>query len=285
MEFVLNGQFALYAEKVLSSKKYYKEYLNGEINSAQFRESMVADASLSGAAWFNEYSIKRISLMPPDEKLPAETIINYLTNNNIISKCENMYDGFDEYRKYIRENYNHGKFITFIYPEDERLLYAVTKITQPKKIFVAGSYYGYFAVWAMKTISENGGTAILSDINGEVCELAKENFEKLGYGNNAEIYCEDSETLLARRTESIDMLVLDATGKYDDLRPEYRGKRIYGALLKDAEHLLKKGSAIVIHNMEPENPEMKMLVEELQSINALGTSYDTYNGVGVYVIV
>jgi hypothetical protein len=37
--------------------------------------------------------------------------------------------------------------------------------------------------------------------------------------------------------------------------------------------------------MEPENPEMKMLVDELQSINAPGESYDTYNGLGVYVMI
>jgi len=279
----LNGQFALYAEKILSSKEYYKKYLNGKINSSQFREAMSADASLSGVEWFNDYSIHRISLMPPDEKLPAETIIKILTDNNLVSTCENMYGGFDEYRKYIRENYNHGEFVTFIYPEDERLLYAVAKITQPKKIFAAGSYYGYFAVWAMKTVSENGGTAVLSDINEKVCELAKENFIKLGYGNNTEIYCEDAEVLLSRRTEPIDMLVLDATGRHDDPRPEYRGKRIYGELLKDAEHLLSKGSVIVIHNMEPENPEMKVLVDELKAIHALGASYDTYNGLGVYI--
>jgi predicted O-methyltransferase YrrM len=284
MKFIVTGQFAFYAEKILSSKEYYRDYMSGKINSAQFREAMYADKSLSGVPGFNEYNINHISLTPPDEKLPAEIITKYLTDNNIISSRDNMYDGFDGYRKHIRENYDHGEFITFIYPEDERLLYAVTKITQPKRVFAAGSYYGYFIIWAMKTISETGGRAVLSDVDSEVCELAKANFKKFGYENNSEIYCEDAAALLANRTEPIDMLVLDATGRHDDPRPEYRGKRIYGALLRDAKHLLRKGSVIVIHNMEPENPEMKMLVDELKSINARGTSYDTYNGLGVYII-
>ena len=284
MKSTRTGQFAIYAQEELSSREYYKKYISGEINSVQFRKAMFNDESLSRAAWFNEYNINRISLTPPDEKLPTETIVKYLADKNIIPASENMYEGFDEYRKYIRENYSHGEFITFIYPEDELLLYAIAKITQPKNVFVAGAYYGYFAVWAMKTVSENGGMAVLSDINEKVCELAKENFRKLGYENNSKVYCEDSKVLLANRRDPIDMLVLDATGKYDDPVPEYRGKRIYGVLLKTARHLLKKGSVIVVHNMEPENPEMKMLVDELQSAGAAGASYDTYNGLGVYIL-
>ena len=286
MKFIQNGQFALYAEKILSPKDYYKDYLDGKISSAQFREAMYADRNLSDVPGFNNnYNIDRISLTPPDDKLPIEFIVKYLVDSKIIPSCGHMYDGFDEYRKHIRENYDHGEFFTCIFPEDERLLYAAAKITQPKKVFVAGAYYGYFAIWAMKTIHENNGMAVLSDVDGEVCELAKENFRKLGYENNVEIYCEDASVLLAKRTEPVDMLVLDATGRHDDPIPERRGKRIYGSFLKEAKHLLSKGSVIVIHNMEPENPDMKMLVDELKAINALGESYDTYNGVGIYIMV
>ena len=287
MKFIVNGQFAFYAEKILSSKDYFKDYINKKIDSAQFREAMFADKSLAEVEGFHSYNIEHISLMPPDDKMPAETIAKYLIDNNIISSqiCENMYDGFDEYRKYLYANYNHGEFFTCIYPEDERLLYAVAKIKQPKKTFIAGAYYGYFIIWAMKAINQTGGTAVLSDIDSEVCDLARENFANLGFAQNTAVYCEDAESLLSKRTDPIDMLILDATGRHDDSRPEYRGKRIYGAFLKAARRFLSKGSVIVIHNMEPENPEMKPLVDELQSINALGTNYDTYNGLGVYVVV
>jgi len=279
----LNGQFALHVEKTLAPKKYYADYLSKKIDSAQFRQAMAADASLPDSGWVNEYNLRRISISPPDEKLPTDTIVKYLAENGVLPQCENMYGGFEDYRKSIRENYNHGEFLTFIFPEDELLLYAAAKITQPKNIFVAGSYYGYFAIWAMKTVSENNGTATLSDINEKVCELAKENFIKFGYGNNSNICCEDAEALLLRRTEPIDMFVLDAAGRGDDPRPEYRGKRIYGPFLKAAKHLLKEGSVIVVHNME-ENPELKMFADELREINAVGTIYETYNGLGVYVV-
>ena len=219
-----------------------------------------------------------------DEKLPTETIVRYFTDKNILSTRENMYGGFDEYRKNIYENYNHGGFYTSIYPEDECLLYVMSEIIQPKSTFVAGSYYGYWAVWAMKTISGNGGTIVLSDIDREVCVLANKNFSKLGYENNTKIYCEDAVKLLSGREEAIDMFVLDAMGSWNDPRPEYRGKRIYLPILESARHLLKKGSAIVLHNMKPRNPETKMLVDKLRSLNAIGMCYDTPPGIGVYIV-
>ena len=244
---------------------------------------MAADKSLLDSGWVNGYNLHRISISPPDEKLPADTIVKYLTENGALPQCENMYGGFEDYRKSIRENYDHGEFLTFIFPEDELLLYAIAKITQPKNVFVAGSYYGYFAVWAMKTVFENNGMATLSDINEKVCELARENFVKFGYGNNSEICCEDAEALLLGRTEPIDMFILDAAGRHDDPRPEYRGKRIYGPFLRAAGPLLKKGSVVVVHNME-ENPELKTFADELREMGAVGTVYETYNGLGVYVV-
>ena len=283
MKFVENGQFALYVDRILSSKDYYIDYMNQKTDSARFREAMYADTALRETAGFGEYNIEHISMTPPDDRMPAEKILGYLKDNNMIPPCENMYEGFDEYRKYIRENYDHGEFFTCIYPEDERLLYAAAKITRPKSMFVAGSYYGFFAIWAMKTIAENGGAAVLSDVDGEVCELARANFTRLGYGEYTEVCCEDASDLLARRAEPIDMLVLDATGNHEDPRPEYRGKRIYGAFLKDAKRLLHKNSVIVIHNMD-EKPDMQPLIEELRAAGAIGANYDTYNGLGVYII-
>ena len=281
MKFIVNGTFSSYAEKILEQKDYYIDYTGGKISSAQFRDAMLADADLADiAAGFSSGNIVRIAKMPPNERMPAEGIMESL-----------LYGGFDEYRKNIYANYNHGEFITYVYPEDERLMYAAAKlarISKPEnmKVFVAGSYYGYLAVWAMRVVCDSGGFAVLSDIDEEVCRLARENFKNLGLQDSAGIYCEDASSLLAERgkPEAIDMLVLDATGRGDDARPDFRGKRIYGALLREAKPFLRKGSVIYIHNMEPENPEMKMLVDELRAVNALGGSYDTFNGWGVYIV-
>jgi len=288
MKFIVNGTFASYTEKILSGRGYYKDYTEGKINSAQFCEAMVADESLEGVAGFAKGNLARIAKMPPHEKIPSEAIFGELAGNNIISGCDNLYEGFDGYRAQIYADYNHGDFVTYVYPEDERLMYAAAKIApNPKQAFIAGSYYGYLAVWAMQAVRGSGGVAVLSDVDAEVCALARENFARLGLAGNAEICCEDAGVLLAKRAEPIDLLVLDATGRHDDPRPEYRGKRIYGALLREAKHLLQKGSVIYIHNMETgeQNPEMQPLSDELRAINAVGANYDTFNGLGVYVVI
>ena len=219
-----------------------------------------------------------------DEKTAADTIVNYFTKNNILPAHENIYDGFDAYRENIYENYNHGGFYTFISPEDEILIYVMSKIIQPKNAFVAGSYFGYWAVWAMKTISEIGGTIVLSDIDKDACALAKKNFSNLGYEKNTKVCCEDAVTLLSNRKEPVDMLMLDAMGNWNDPRPDYRGKRIYLPILESARHVLKKGSAVILHNMKPRNPGTTQLVEKLLSLNAVGVCYDTPAGIGVFII-
>ena len=281
---VISGQFALFVEEVLSPKDYYQQYKNGDITPEQLREKMLADHTLDAYFGHDKRNYDRIPKIPLDEKAPANSIFKYLIDNKIIPTCDSMYDGFDEYRQHIRKNYDHKDFFTCIFPEDERLIYAAAQVKQPKEAFVAGSYYGYIAVWAMKTVAENGGMCVLSDINKEVCNLAEKNFEKLGYSSNSAICCEGAENLLANRTTPIDMLILDPTGHWDDPRPEYRGKNVYAVCLKAAKHLLQKGSMIVVHNMSYKDPELASLVKELQAIGARGTAYETYNGVGVYVM-
>ena len=287
MKFIVNGRFALYVENILLKKNYYKDYKAGKTTQEQFCTAMLNDTSLAETAGFGgEYNIRRIAKTPPDEKLPAEHIFGFLAENKIITYTGNLYEGFGEYRKYILENYDHGEFVTYVFPEDELLMYAAAQISQPKRVFMAGSYYGYLAVWAMQTVKKTGGTAILSDIDAEVCALAEKNFKKLGFENNSEIYCHDAAALLSAQTEPVDMLILDATGFWDDPRPNFRGKRIYGALLKAARHLLKKGSVIYIHNMEtePENSEMRELTDGLTELGARGAGYETFNGLGLFVV-
>jgi len=283
----VTGRFADYTEKILEPKEYYREYIRRNIDIKQFHEALLADESLKSVAGFNsEFNIKRIAAIPPDEELPLRKIIGYLEDNKIIESVDyiDICDGFDDYRQTVADKYNHGELVTFVYPEDELLLYAAAKIAKPERLFMAGCYYGYLAIWAMQAVRESGGVAVLSDIDGEVCGLARENFKNLGFENNSEIYCEDAAAILARRTEPIDMLILDATGRGDDERPEFRGKRIYGALFKAAKHLLRKGSVIYIHNMNPEEADMRELVDELAALNARGENYDTFNGLGVYVV-
>jgi len=230
------------------------------------------------------------SYMLDGDKLASDTIINFFAENNLMSVPENIYEGFDTYRSYIYENYNHGQYYTSVQPEDERLAYAVSKIVKPKSAFIAGSYYGYFAIWLMPHIAENNGLCILSDIDQRVCRLAKNNFDKLGYANNAQIMCEDAVKLLNARKEPLDFILIDALGSWNDPRPDYRGKQIYIPILKAACASLTKGSTILMHNVRPRDFDQRYSMNKnsmlsiLKSIDAVGICYDSRNGLGVFVV-
>ena len=217
-----------------------------------------------------------------DENQPAENILQHLLNLQLIPSIDKRYEGFDEYRKHIYEEYDHGNFYSSIHPEDERLLYAISSIVKPKEAFIAGSYYGYFAIWAMKAIGEEGGTCCLSDTDSRVCRLAQQNFSRLGFSANTRVICDDSVSILSKRKEPVDLLLLDAVGKWNDPRPEYRGKIIYYPILQAAIPLLRKGSVIVMHNMRPNY--FMPLIKLLESIPSMGMCYDSYNGLGVYIV-
>ena len=288
-----NDSLALYIEKLLSSKDYYQEYQYGLIDSTQFYEAVLADESITGVIGsIIKENAKLNTLLHDEDKMPTEAIVAYLAENNMIPSHEHKYDGFNEYRQFIYENYNHSGYYTSVHPEDEYLLYAISAIMQPKNAFIAGSYFGYFAVWAMNTISKNGGICVLSDIDRRACALAKENFKRLGFESSSKIMCEDAVKLLLAQEEPIDLLLIDAVGDWNDRRPDYRGKQIYVPMLKAASHALVKGSTIVMHNIRPGRSrmgwggmiDMDSLYSVLDSINAVGMAYDSYNGIGVYIV-
>jgi len=63
----------------------------------------------------------------------------------------------------MRMHHEHGNFATYIYPEEARLLFAITDILKPSSAIFLGSYYGYWAHAAMITICGSGGRVLLVD--------------------------------------------------------------------------------------------------------------------------
>ncbi|MCL2093308.1 MAG: class I SAM-dependent methyltransferase [Treponema sp.] len=224
----------------------------------------------------------RSRLSSRDDLYPTDYLFRFLIEKNLVPFPQGSDEGFDEYRDLLYEHYDHGPFWSSIHPEDERLLYNVSAAFKSRSAFIAGSYYGYFAIWAMKGIAERGGTCTLSDVNPRVCDLARENFSRLGFGDHTRVCCEDAVSLFSKRKEPIDLLLLDAVGAWNDPRPEYRGKVIYYPILQGAIPLLEKGSVVVMHNMRPNY--FPQLIDLLESIGGVGLCCDSHNGLGLYVI-
>ena len=68
--------------------------------------------------------------------------------------------------------YVHGPFRTFIYPEEGLLLAAIADIASPRNAIFLGSYYGYWAHWAIPAIVAAGGKVTLVDPNETCCDIA-----------------------------------------------------------------------------------------------------------------
>lgn len=153
----------------------------------------------------------------------------------------------------IRESFEHQGAATYIYPEEGYLMLTLAQTFQAKRAIFLGSYYGYWAAWAMPALQSVGGTAVLLDPNQDCCELARSNLKNL-YPNVAiEVVALTGQEYLANydcdRYGAFDFVVLDA-----ELPPDYpdenlRGKGLYYALLKSVLPHLADHSLLVCHNI------------------------------------
>ncbi|MFO0173769.1 MAG: hypothetical protein ACK51W_15040, partial [Aphanizomenon sp.] len=65
----------------------------------------------------------------------------------------------------IRGSFEHQSAATYIYPEEGYLMLTLAQAFRAKRAIFLGSYYGYWAAWAMAALELVGGTAVLLDPN------------------------------------------------------------------------------------------------------------------------
>ena len=158
--------------------------------------------------------------------------------------------------------YDHGKYTTYIFPEENALLYAIVRNARPRRAACMGGYYGYWAVAAKAAHPDLDLT--LLDVDPKVMQLARQNFEHLQLEHKTTFLVGDAEDL-ARELRSIDLLILDAEGPKSESVPEdYRDKAIYFPLLKAASAVLAPGALVVAHNVILSNFTGSTYFEEKQ---------------------
>ena len=277
----MNGRSWDIYEKILNKYDFFNDFRAGKLSKDEYKAKMEENKEDIIAAGIGNYDFFRMS----------RSVAN---NGEVIAMLEDFVSqggfadinyGEEEFRNFydiIHPNYDDGGFVTAIFPEDELFMYAAAKLTSPKTMFVAGSYFAYWAIWAMEAIKSNGGTCTLSDINPDVMRVAESNMKKFGFADNVVFTTDDAEKLLLSGDEPIDLLALDATGAWNDPRPTHRGKILYSTLLAAARHRLHSGSIIVIHNLERELQELSPLIEQLDEISSAKTELICFNGLGLY---
>src|SRR4051794_32781407 len=77
--------------------------------------------------------------------------------------------------------FEHGPFKTYIYPEEGLLLGMIVGTTTPRNAIFLGSYYGYWAHWAIPAILAGGGRVTLVDPDPDCCAVARHNLQRHGF--------------------------------------------------------------------------------------------------------
>lgn len=79
----------------------------------------------------------------------------------------------------IGRGFDHQGLGTYIYPEEGRLLLAIALAFRPRNAVFLGSYYGYWAAWALPAIVACGARAVLVDPDPRVAEVARRSLARL----------------------------------------------------------------------------------------------------------
>ena len=128
---------------------------------------------------------------------------------------DEIMDKLSMHQSYAKDNY-----VPIIRPQSAKFLYEFIRENNIKSVLEIGTAIGFSG-----SIMLASGIEFLKtiDINENYQKIAKETFEKFGYGSCVEMICEDAKLVLPRlieNTEKYDMIFLDgAKGQYINYLP------------------------------------------------------------------
>ncbi len=147
----------------------------------------------------------------------------------------------------LAARYDHGGLGTYVYPEEGRLLCALADVVRPRHAVFLGSYYGYWAAWAIPLIAARGGRVTLVDPDPRAAAVARRNAAR--YGDAVRVEVATGAQVLAADIEPIDFVVIDAELPRTHPDPAERGKGVYRSLLAAALPRLAPRAYVVAHNV------------------------------------
>jgi len=90
-----------------------------------------------------------------------------------------------------------------------RFLAMISQMLKPKKILEIGTYTGYSAICLSEGLSEQG-YMITIDINEELEQIARKNFEDAGVTEKVRFYVGDAREIVPKLTDTFDLIFIDA---------------------------------------------------------------------------
>ncbi len=240
------------AQSVLASRKEYQSFLNGGSRGefGAFLDSIAPDLIAAGLPPDDVHFAKRY---PQSQTAFVGDTLRSLAGIGILPRPDYDEAGYELLADQIREDYDHGPFRTYIYPEEVRLLFAIADIVRPKSAIFLGSYYGYWARAPLSVIARHGGRAVLVDPDPKAQQVARRNLKSAGLLDAVELAETTGQDYLQKTADLYDLVVLDAETPRDFPDPQQRGKAVYGPLLTRALARLTPDAHLVCHNYLFEN--------------------------------
>ncbi|HID55132.1 TPA: hypothetical protein EYP37_01290 [Candidatus Poribacteria bacterium] len=242
-----SGPIANHVIAALSSYGDFRDYRSGLISHEDYLNWLEANAEeLEGVVGGRRNLRFLASRYPPDFEANAERIFEDLLREELVQGRPNK-DEFRRFRSRMEELFDHDGFRTYIHPDEAQLAYMLSMAVKPKRMVAMGSYYGYWAIWALPGVAEGGGEAWLIDPNPAVCDLARRNLKRLGYDKIAAVITSRAEEVIPTLQGEVDLAMLDADGDHT-YPPIYRGKGIYALLAELIAPRMREGGLLLVHN-------------------------------------
>lgn len=228
----------------------YRAYRCGELSRADYC-AWVAEVGPETLG-LNDDQLNLSTRFPRDGRTFVREALDTLRERGAVPTTKYPEDAFDELWERVEAGFDHAGRTTYIFPEEARLLFALAHVVAPASTVFSGSYYGYWAVWALPGIIAAGGQAALVDIDGDAMTLARRNLGALGLAGPVDFVVDDAVTY-GRRSGSIDLCVLDAEGPKQHDDEDLRDKAIYYPITAATTPALRPGGLLVAHNVLLEN--------------------------------
>ncbi|MGW0635016.1 O-methyltransferase [Nocardia salmonicida] len=235
-------------DEILGRFGEYRNFRAGDLGRGPYSDWVESRFDELLALGLNRDKQNLSTRFPHDDHACVQEILGELAETGIVSGAEYPAEEFERYAARVATEFDHAGRITFIFPEESRLMFALAHQLRPRHAVFLGSYYGYWATWALPAIAESGGRVTLVDIDPDVMALAERNIAALGFGSLVEFVVADAAAC-AGTLRDVDLCVIDAEGPLNAADPDQRGKAIYYPHTCAVGPALTDGALLVAHNV------------------------------------
>lgn len=234
---------------VMGAYENFCKYMRSEIGLDEYYGSLLRDEGFLMSQGLTENQVHLTTRFPLDDERFVDEFLSLLHRRHVIQSVDYDKVYFNHYREVVRREFVHGGYETFIFPEEERLMYALSQILKPRSVILLGSYYGYWGIWMMPVIKKLGGIAFFVDVDDKVAEVCLENMSRFGYSAVSKVVIDDAVGFMRERQQRYDFAVLDAETPWNHPDPTIRGKAIYYPLASEAKAHMTSDATLIAHNI------------------------------------